>query len=210
MNETVTKTWLSPSKVPSGDRLIPFISREKSLMIRFPAMFSARLVEDHINWLKEEVPENYEVFDAGSTTMFHRITIIQLISEEEVMAVADDLIAAARRFAKDATQLAYMVAEANGIEADMLAKHMFTLEQSPDGWELFPHGKHLRCTDLESGQEIEISLAGNGFAMLDAEFFCRYLESTPDLELPDTFVEPQADMARAFDILEHNGKFRGG
>ncbi|NWF37503.1 hypothetical protein [Mariprofundus sp. KV] len=210
MNEIVTKTWFSPSKIPSGDRLIPFISREKPLMIRFPALFSARLVEDHINWLKEELPEHYEVVDAGSTSMFHRITIAQLISEDEVMAVADALVAAAIRFARDATELAYRVAEANGIEADALAEHMFTLDHSPEGWDLFPHGKHLRCSDLESGQEVEISLAGNGFAMLDAEFFCRYLETTPGFELPEQFLDPAADMERAFDILERNGKFRGG
>jgi len=210
MTETVTKTWLSPSKIPAGDRLIPLISRDTALMIRFPAVFSARLVEDHIGWLIEELPEHYDVFDAGSTSMFHRITITQKISEDEVMDEADALVHAAKRFAVDANRLAYAIAEANAIDPGQLANRMFHLEQSPAGWELFPHGAHLRGTNLDTGQEIEISLGTGGFAMLDAEFFCRYLETTPGFKLPDSFIEPVADMNRAFDILEKNGKFRGG
>lgn len=204
------KTWWLPSSIPSGDRLLPSISRQTPLMVRFPLLFSEDWREDLIGWFREELPEHFEVSSAGSSSLFHQIMISQLISEDEVMAEADALVHAARRFAVDANRLAYSVADANGIDPAELPARMFQLEHVPEEWELFPHGAHLCGTHLETGQEIEISMDSGGFAMLDAEFFCRYLETTPGLELPPTFIDPASDMQRAFDILEKNGKFRGG
>lgn len=202
------KTWLLPSKIPDVHQLLCFVQRDRPLLIRFPSLHSQDWVDELLAWLKEELPEHYTAFDAGSTSLFHRLTVMQLISEDEVLAVADALTAAARQFAADASRLARIVAETNGIEPEQLAEQAFVLDESPPGWELFPHGRHLRCTDSENGQEIEIFLADGGFGMLDAEFFCRYLETTPGLSLPESFTDPYADMQRAFDILEKRAVFK--
>jgi hypothetical protein len=205
----VIKTWWLPSHIPAGDRLLAFVERRQPLLIRFPKFFSESWIDDLIAGLKLDIPEHYDVSNAGSDARFHRIMIRQLISEDEVAAVADDLIAAARQFSIDAAGLAHEIARVNGIEPDDLARRASALDAAPTGWMLEPHGRHLRCTHQESGQEIGITLAGGGFGMLDAEFFCRYLETTPGLGLAPEFIEPAADMQRAFDMLERRGMLKG-
>lgn len=205
-----TKFYFAPFMIPPGGQLCLWVERDRPLTLFFSSLFSRKSLITIIDRLNEELPDEYDAYDPGSSAFFHRIAIVRMISEDEVLAIADKLVAAARRFAMVATKLAHAIADMNGLSPEALCRNAYALENVPEGWELFPHGEHIRCTHLASGQQVEISLGSAGFGVLDPEFFCRFLETTPGLGLPDVFADPCSDMERAFDILEKHGRFREG
>lgn len=151
---------------------------------------------------------------AGPTTW---ITIIKVISQSDVLAHADLIVAAAREFRATARALMTRLAGHLGVPLEAFADPLFRMTYEPgapqprgdlgDGWEFWFHGFECRFTNRITGQNVEVKLGYlNEFGVLDPWFFAHYLSSTPGMEVVRALFEDDFhNPARALEVLEQHG-----
>lgn len=206
MGEPTRKRYLAPLLVPQGARLRNRIVRGKHLLVHIPKFWSDSALAAVVNRLSGELPENYEVFDAGAIGHWKRVTVMEVISKDEVLTIAPTFLGAARRFRAEARELAHQLAELNGVPASQLLEHSKNCTVYPEGWDAFRHGIHYCFTHRETGRQIEVCISfGEEFGVLDPYFFYQYMTTTQGIGVPQQIVEPYHDTRRAMQLLEANG-----
>lgn len=199
-------TFQTPAELPSPDELLRHLDRQHYLLLQFPSSAVEGRKEDLIRRLKQQLPEYCAVFDASSLEGQSRITIIQVISRPELLAVEDELLQGARHFRKSASALALRLAEHNRIPVEDLGEYSPDLEPFPGDWTIDSHGLHLCFANQKTGQVVEVALGfGREFGILEPWFFHTYLRTTPGLCCPPELSNHHHDTGRALDHLEERG-----
>jgi hypothetical protein len=174
-----------------------------------PKLWSGSSLAALVNRLKGELPENYKVFDASSMGDWRRVTVMEVISREEVLAIAPLLLDAARKFRADAHLLAYELAEINGVSISELSSIEGKFILCPAGWKVFRHGIHYCFRHGTTGQVVEVCFVfGTEFGVLDPYFFYQYMATRQGIGVPKKIVEPYNDTERAMALLEANGSLK--
>lgn len=209
MGEPTRIRYLSPWFVPRGEHLRKKIVRGRHLVLHFPKLLNESSLAALLNKLREELPENYEVFDAGTMRDSKRVTVMEVISKEEVSSLAPLLLTAARSFRADADLLAHQLAELNGVPVSELFAQGKNITIFPKGWEVCRHGIHDCFTHQLTGQQVEVCVVfGTEFGVLDPYFFYQYMATTQGIGAPKQLVEPYHDTRRALEFLEANGSLK--
>lgn len=120
---------------------------------------------------------------------FDSVYFTRVLSREEILANADELMESAREFRVLATQLCAQLAALIGISTRELAAHaQYQLPQNRieqrgslnDEWSYCFHGFQCGFTHKESGQSLDVEFGfGDEFGVLDAWFWLRFLQTTP-------------------------------
>ena len=209
MGEPTRAKYYAPWLVPHGKHLRKRIKRGKHLLLHFPKLWSDSSLAALVNRLKGELPENFEVFDGCAMGHWKRVTVMEVIPREEVLALAPVLLDAARKFRADANSLAYKFAEINGVSISELSNWNRKLTAFPEGWEVFRHGFHYCFSHGTTGQVIEVCfIFGTEFGVLDPYFFYQYMATTQGIDTPKQIVEPYHDTRRAMALLEATGSLK--
>ena len=209
MGNPTRKTCLAPWLVPNGKHLRRLITRGRHLVLQFPKLWSDSLLSGLTTRLQAELPENYQVFNAGTFSRWKCVTVMEVISREEVSEISPVLLTAARRFREDANSLARELAKLNGIRLDDLSPHDSDITIFPENWDVYSHGNHFCFTHRTTKQVIEIcTMYGDEFGVLDPYFLHQYMAMTKGLWVPKQIVEPYHDTCRAMELLEANGSLR--
>src|SRR6266478_1298921 len=205
MGEPKRKRCLTPWLVPHGASLRKSVVRGRHLLLHFPKLWSDSSVSALVNRLRGELPENYEVFDGGALRHWKRVTVMEVISREEVSTITPAFMKAARRFRADAGLLAQELARLNKVQLAELSSHDKNITVFPEEWEVYAHGIHFCFTHRTTGQRIEVcTMFGDEFGVLDPYFFYQFMATTPGVGLPKQIVEPYHDTRRAMDLLAAN------
>jgi hypothetical protein len=173
--------------------------------------FDERLVIDR---LAPQLPE-CTVFDSGGA-----VTIKKVIAEEDVLAGADAIVAAALRFRRTAAglmdrlsrKLNIPLSAFYGLEYRALLRRGWFRDRwggrMDSHWRYGFHGRQCGFSNGATGQDVEVETGfGGEFGVLDPSFFGRFVRTTPGLEgvaalVRDNFHDP----LRALVILERQGR----
>jgi hypothetical protein len=175
--------------------------------------FDERLVIDR---LAPQLP-GYTVFDSGSG-----VTIKKVISEEEVLAKADAIVAAAAQFRRTAAGLMDRLARRLRIPLEvffglgywpLLRRGWFKDRwrgRLDSHWSYGFHGHECGFRDHHTGQDVEVILGFQGeFGVLDPFFFARFVATTTGLEkVAALFKDGFHDPLRALEVLEREGRLK--
>lgn len=152
------------------------------------------------------------VFNAGARLGLEHITVLQVISEAEIVAHQDEIVFAAQSFRGLANELMERLSEKFGVAFGDIA-HDFDYDEQcgklDEDWSYFFHG--FECSfKSQSEQAITVRLEfAPEYGVLDAYFFYVFLHSTPQFkELSDLFIQPYHDMTRALETLHQRGKLQ--
>lgn len=196
-----------PDLVPATDEVLSHVTRERSVVLVFPASCGLMSVDLVVGRLTQEAPENIFIYDACSRGGKISTEIRETVSKASVLDMESEFIFAAQHFRRTATRLAVKLANQNDISpGDLWAKGAKVNCNNPE-WHIFFHGEHLCFKHRESGQTVEVNLwFGTEFGVLDPEFFYQYMETTPGLEPPVDLRDRVFDTQIVMDILEARGK----
>lgn len=137
------------------------------------------------------------------------VTVMEVISKEEVAALQPVFLDAARRFRTDAGSLAHRLAEINNISVSELSTHGANITAFPEGWKVYRHGIHYAFTHEMTKQHLEVCFVfGTEFGVLDPYFFYQYMATTQGIGAPKQIVKPYHDTSRAMQLLEANGSLK--
>jgi hypothetical protein len=158
------------------------------------------------------------VFDAGALDGAARISVVQVISEADVLAHAEMLLEAAREFRRLATDLMQRLASKLGVPVTEFTDHDWEEITGPelsdqrgrldDEWSYYFHGLECCFKSDRTGQWLDVLLHYESeFGVLDPWFFYHFLNTTPRYrKLARLFVERNDDPARALELLEAHGR----
>lgn len=173
--------------------------------------FDERLAIDR---LAPRLP-GYTVFDSGDA-----VTIKKVISEEDILAEADAIVAAAAQFRRAATGLMDRLSR----RLDIPLEAFDDLEHRPllrrgwfrdrwrgrldCRWSYGFHGHECGFRDRFTSQAVEVKLGFPGeFGVLDPFFFARFVATTTGLEkVAALFKDGFHDPLRALEVLERKGQ----
>ena len=207
MSDPTRIKYRSHDQVPSTTELLAQVTRDRHLVLEFPADYDRQCIQAVIDRVAEEVPEDYTTFHSGAFRDKTCATIKQLVSRAAVIEMEEYLITAAQHFRRIATELAVTLASDNNVAPDRLWDECRKLESHSPNWGMDIHGQHCRFENLETGQTVEVSMwFGTEFGVLDPYFFFDYMTTTPDLKPPAELRDAFHDTRRAMDILEERGK----
>lgn len=173
--------------------------------------FDERLAIDR---LAPQLP-GFSVFDSGGG-----VTIKRVIADEDVLAEADAISAAAAQFRRTAAGLMGRLSR----RLDIPLEAFYGLEYRPllrrgwfrDRWKgrldyrwgYAFHGHECGFRDRLTGQDVEVILGFPGeFGALDPYFFARFVTTTTGLErVAALFKDGFHDPLRALEVLERKGR----
>ncbi|MCA1596595.1 MAG: hypothetical protein LC772_09265 [Chloroflexi bacterium] len=148
------------------------------------------------------------------------VTLLKVISEEDVLAHADELVLAVRRFNEIANDLVNRLAAKWDVPPDSLNSYFFRWRRyndSADGerrldeeWKYWFHGTECVFTHNATGQHVEFSFGSLGeLGAPDPWFFSRFLETTPEFApILRLFGDDYHDPRRALEILVTHGRLK--
>jgi len=249
MEETVFLDYPDMEAVPTAHRIAELAESTPHLVLRFPTQFeivsshtltTRELTGDFLQRLVEELRPllpNHSIFDAGGIydpearknvlqlpvgariSGTSRLSLLRVVSEEEVLAHADALVQAAQRFRQIATELAGRLASKLNVSLEAFSNQEFEWDFDCDSscddcataldeeWTYWFHGCECLFSSAKTGAYVEIILGfGDEFGVLDPYFFAKFLQSIPEFRpLAQQFQHEYHDTARAFEILEKHG-----
>lgn len=236
MSEPIRWNVADLSQIPPVETIRQAVTRERHLLLEFPADAPPLTVDQQIQRAMEQAsnPEptktereqafadaiaslaaalpDCSVFRSGSNW----ITVMQVVSEQEVLAHADELVSAAMHFRFMATVLMSKLAlvfqvpprEINAFFRFRLADEQYS-GSLDDDWDYGFHGFECWFGNRRTGQVLEVILSyGEERGILDPYFFLQFLQSTPGyVPLAERFPDFH-NMARALDVLAKHGRLR--
>lgn len=209
MSEPRRFYYPSFAALPSVEEILRDLDRQHHVVLQFPAKYEARK-QTLIRYLRIRLPENCSIFNSGNSSERTWVTVKQVISRPELQAIESVLIDAARLFRRTAHLLARELAAFNGVPAEELWEHRERLRPFPGDWTIAHHGGHQCFKNRKTGQTVEVSMwFGDEFGVLDPEFFCTFLRTTPGLDCPVEIIDHYHDAARALDYLKGRGLLTG-
>ncbi len=206
MTEPLRKYYISTLFLPSVAKLRSFVRRERHLVLSFPSWISDSSKEQLIVRLKNTMPENFSIFDAGGRRYWSYVTIKQVISKLDIDNLIPKIIHAAREFRKQSEWLAKEIAKLNNVPITELWDKSEEIEVFPDGWKCYHHGQHFYCENLDSLQVVEVPVwYGQEFGVLDPYFLSQFIDTTPSLSMPLGINDWYHDMSRVMDVMLEMG-----
>ena len=206
MSEPIRKYYASPFFLPPVEKLTGLVERERHLVLSFPSWMPRSRKENLVDKLKNKMPENYSVFDAGGRKYWSYITIKQVISEPDIGSIIPEITLAAKEFRKQSDWLARKIAELNCVPITELWDRSDDIEVFPRGWKCYHHGQHFCCENLDSGQVVEVPIwYGEEFGILDPYFFAQFIDTTESLNMPLGITDWYHDMSRVMDVMLEMG-----
>lgn len=218
MTTPIRRVCRSVADLPSAPEIRQLVDDDHHLVLRVdPPLdgtgFDERLV---IDWLAPRLPD-YTVFDSGGG-----VTIKRVIAEEDVLAEADAIVAAAVQFRRTASGLMDRLSK----KLDIPLGAFYGLEYRPllrrgwfrdewrgrldSRWRYAFHGHQCGFRDRATGQDVEVEMGfRDEFGVLDPFFFARFVTTTPGLEgVATLFRDSYHDPLRALLVLERQGRLR--
>jgi hypothetical protein len=206
MSAPIRKYYIFTWFLPSVKKLKSLISRQRHLVLAFPAWISESTKNDLIRSLQKKMPENYSVFNAASRKYWSYVTIMQVISAPEVDTLIPEIQHAARTFKVQAEYLAREIATLNHVPLTELWENTEKITQFPKDWKCYHHGQHYCCRNMKSGQVVELPIwYEEEFGVLDPYFLSRFIETTPSLDMPVNIIDKYHDMSRVLEIMLKKG-----
>jgi hypothetical protein len=157
-----------------------------------------------------ELPD-FTVFDSGCHQGKEAITIVKVISSNEILKHAAEFVAAARLFRETASSLAQSLSSRLGINLKDLILAPKAKGRLDREWSFAFHGLECFFRNRKTGQELEVRLEfGDEFGVLDPLFFARFIRSTSAyFTIGHLLNDDFHDTRRVFKVLTEAGYFRG-
>jgi hypothetical protein len=179
-----------------------------------PADFDKQAI---IKRMAHELPQ-YSVFDSGGSKQYGStwITVMNVVSTAEIESHATEILAAARLFREQATDLMTRLAQKLGASPE-------NTDGDPESWCRFPqsgdldaewmywfHGMECEFRNRQTGQTIDVCLGFAGeFGALAPYFFVEFIKSTPGMEhLGRVLKNSFHDGKRALQVLGDRGDLK--
>jgi hypothetical protein len=211
MTEPIRRVCRSIADLPTLPAIRQLVDDDHHLVLRIDQSdgsgFDERLV---IDWLAPQLPD-CTVFDSGGGVTFKKV-----IAQEDVLANADAIVAAAVQFRRTAADLMDRLSKRLCIPLEAF----YSLEYRPllsrgwfrdrwigrldSRWRYGFHGHQCGFRNASTGQDVEVELGFRGeFGVLDPFFFARFVATTPGLEsVAALFKDGFHDPLRALEVLE--------
>lgn len=158
-------------------------------------------------------------FSIVSHTIDQEITIVKLITDEEIIEHQDFFEICAQEYGLLGKELitqfahkfqikdyqAYPLGQINPYFENSQYKHSGKMGE----WAYYIHGMHCAFTHKRTGQHIEVPLSyGEEFGVLDPYFFTDFIHTTPEFKpIPVPIFESYADGKRILDVMLELGKY---
>jgi hypothetical protein len=170
-------------------------------------------IRSAIEMLRNEMPDDVVVFDAGGKEHERWVTVKRVISREQLLPHLPALAHAARAYRDLANDLMRKLTETLRLSDEENKNRI--LDKRATGqldreWDYRFHGTECRFTQRKTGQQIEAMLAFDGeFGVLDPYFFYGFLKSTDEFKaLADIFPDSFHSPAHAIEMLFESGQLR--
>lgn len=216
MTTPIRRVCRKAADLPSLPAIRQLVDDDHHLVLRIDPSsggsdFDERLVIDR---LVPQLPD-YTVFDSGGA-----VTIKKVVAEEDVLAEADAIVAAALLFRRTATglmdrlsrKLNIPLAAFYGLEYRPLLRRGWFWDRwggrLDSHWRYGFHGRQCGFRNGVTGQDVQAEMGfGGEFGVLDPFFFGRFVRTTPGLEgVAALFRDSFHDPLRALVILERQGR----
>jgi len=190
------------------------------VVLKFPKNITEEK-KNIITLLKNELPENFSVFNSGGDSESEWVTIMpvikrHVIKENETMirVSISDYIDTCNELMKDFKTELNDIAEAwqrlqHGDYEDFLklfsklVDHLKTDQKISKEWHTFRHGQHIRFTNKKSEQIVEVPILGiSKISQVDPYFWGEFIASTEKYNSINNLIEHTFhDSARILDYL---------
>lgn len=201
----------SVSEIPTIES-IRTIPREKTIKLVFE-----NLSQKQRETIGENLKKNLCGFQVGVHLIKPEINIVKLITDSEIEEYQDFFENCAKDYRRLGSELIYKLADKYKITIDPdFPLGTFNELKSDegqigevDGWRYFLHGFHCGFENIETHQQIEVSLVFSlEFGDLDPYFFTNFIKSTSSYKpLPVEIYEDYAEGIRINDKMLSLGKF---
>jgi hypothetical protein len=188
------------------------IPQQKTLKLIFDPT-----LQKHREKIGEMLKKELSGFIVDVHTTEPEINIAKLFTDKEIEDNQDFFLKCAKDYRKLSIELIYKLANKLDVsinpENPLLTFKPFQTDKKSSGkidnWRYNFHGFHCGFQNIETGQEIEVSLVfGLEFGVLDPYFFSLFLTSTPEYQpLPVAIHEDYPDGARIIEKMLSLGKF---
>lgn len=149
------------------------------------------------------------IFDAGARLGLEHITVLQVISEREIIAHEDEIVLAAQSFRQLANKLMQRQSDKLNVAFGEINHHFRFISQRGKlnwNWTYCLHG--FQCLfKSKFGQVVDVHLRyAPEYGVLDAWFFFNFINSTRQFRhLSQLFLSPYHDMTRTLNVLHRRG-----
>ncbi|MDI1484664.1 hypothetical protein [Polyangium sp. y55x31] len=199
--------WIDASldEIPAPEVLADIARKGHHAVLRVSGAPGGSVLEELVHRLARALPE-HSVFLSGAS----QITVIPVITNADVLQIADELVAAAHEFRDLAIELCARLSPKLGIAREALVDSPRTSGRLDAEWDYHFHGLQCCFKSRRTGQVLDVELSfGDEFGVLDPWFFHRFLKTTDrHAAIAAKLVEEYHDTARALDVLEGTGRLR--
>jgi len=214
------------TQLPNRETIEKLCKDGEHVVLKFPK----NIVEEKraiITLLKNQLPENFLVFDSLSDAESERVTIMSVIkrhiideNEKLIRASISDYIDTCNELMKDFETELNDIAEAwhrlqHGDHEDFvklfskLVNHLKTDQKISKEWHIFRHGNEIQFTNRKSGQIVEVPILGiSRINQVNPYFWEHFIVSTEKYSSINNLIEQTFhDSARILNYLAmKNGK----
>lgn len=180
--------------IPNLEKIID-LTRQEHLVLEFPkAKINPKIESQLIAELKEQLPENYSIFNSGIRKRTITLTIKSLVSEITI----NQQIEYIKQGLKDYLDMSKMLL--NNRQTNKL-----------EDWELTDeHGEHNRYENIKTGQILETcSYQITNFNSIDPYFWGVFIKtSTRYPELKEMINSEFHDSQRIIEFVEQNNELK--
>jgi hypothetical protein len=188
------------------------IPQQKTLKLIFDPT-----IQKHREKICEMLKKELRGFMVDIHTKKPEITIAKLFTDKEIEDNQDFFLKCAKDYRKLSIELIYKLADKLKVSINpdnpLLTFKPFQTDKKSSGemdnWRYNFHGFHCGFQNIETGQEIEVSLVfGLEFGVLDPYFFSLFITSTPEYQpLPIAIYEDYPDGDRIIEKMLSLRKF---
>jgi len=175
------------NQLPDRETIERLCKDGEHLVLKFPKNI-AKKKEIVITFLKSQLPENFSVFNSGGDNESEWVTIKPVIGRR----IIDENETLIRESISDYINL-----------CNELIKDFGTNPKTSEEWDTFRHGEHIRFTNKNSGQIVEVPVFGiSRINEVDPYFWGEFIESTEKYNAINNLIQHTFhDSARILDNL---------
>jgi len=191
--------------VPTAEAIAKLACKGQHVVLKFSGASPDSAMNEVGEKLASALPD-HSVFCSGVS----QLTVLPVIAASEVLALADDLVAAARDFRITARALCLSLAQKLELQPDALldVDEDRTSGELDADWTYYVHGSGCCFEHQITGQRLDVVLSfGAEFGVLDPFFFHCFLATTKRYRpLAAALTEDFHDTRRALSVLAAAGR----